>query len=114
MPQAQALEEGQPRVEVRLTLGLTPEELLAGAWEAQGLWEESCGPELVPVELVRWYVMSAVVMVGGPQGPGLRDAELTAYREGARPEGRVFHQAARELVYRAFGVWPRPALAVQR
>ncbi|MEV6463056.1 hypothetical protein AB0M66_31065 [Streptomyces albidoflavus] len=115
MPSAQSATEGAPRLEVRFSLGLTPEELLGAAWDAMGLWEEitdAGGVDAVPVERVRWWVMSSVVMLGGTDGPGMSCAIDAAYREGAGMPRE--HQIARAAVHAAFGVWPRPALAVAR
>jgi hypothetical protein len=112
MPPAQAAEEGQPRVEVRLSIGFTPEELLAGVWDCPGLWDHDL--ERVAPEVARWYVVTTLVMSGGPQGPGVDGIVDRAYREGALPDRRAAHEQARALVERVFGVVARPALAVAR
>lgn len=111
----QEVEDGAPRLEVRFSLGLTPEELLGAAWDAFGLWEEiteAGSVEAVPAERVRWWVMTSVVILGGTDGPGMAGAVDAAYREGAGMPRE--HQLARAAVHAAFGVWPRPALAVAR
>jgi hypothetical protein len=95
-PKSQAAEEGCDRVETRLSLYLSADDLLAGMTDALALWEYP-DPEGLPVEVIRWHTIASLLIAGGPGSPQTAYAAAQARRS---PEfGRM-----RRMIARAFGL----------
>lgn len=95
----QAVREGCERAEVRLSLYLCGDDLLAGLWEVLEFWEEG-GIEGLSDDVIRWHVMSALLMAGGPGSPQVAEIARDARAGHDSPE---FATACR-LIDRAFGL----------
>ncbi|PWJ02096.1 hypothetical protein DKG34_40555 [Streptomyces sp. NWU49] len=96
LPPAQLEDEGCPRVETRLSLYLSADELLAGLWEASTFWET----DDVSDETVRWMALTSLMIGGGPESPWTLRTAAEAREAVGTPE---FEKAA-TAIERAFGI----------
>ncbi|TXJ80317.1 hypothetical protein E2C11_11125, partial [Streptomyces lavendulae] len=65
LPSGQAEEEGCERVETRISLYLSADDLLAGFWDATALWDSGLPVEELAPEVVRWHILASLVIAGG-------------------------------------------------
>ncbi|MEU3956039.1 hypothetical protein AB0F45_27570 [Streptomyces achromogenes] len=107
LPSGQAEEEGCDRVETRLSLYLSADDLLAGFWDATALWDS--GPEVIEQmtpDQLRWHIISSLVMAGGPGSPRaarLADEARACGRRGEPEVQRLLATGCR-AIQRAFGL----------
>ncbi|WP_331718129.1 hypothetical protein [Streptomyces virginiae] len=106
-PSAVVEEVGQQRVEVRVSLFVQPEELVAALLDSEGAW--STPGVLESDEMARYYTVTHMMVYDGPGSP--RMAELVAEVYGSETETEEFERA-REVVSRVFGVMAPAALTV--
>ncbi|MFI2026180.1 hypothetical protein, partial [Streptomyces olivaceoviridis] len=92
----QAAEEGCARVETRLSLYLSADDLLAGMSDSLALWEHP-DPEGLPAEQIRWHTITGLMCGGGPDSPWVSRAAQDAR------ESELFDQM-RRMIKRVFGV----------
>ncbi|NYV76275.1 hypothetical protein [Streptomyces sp. UH6] len=96
-------EAGSPRIEVRMSLNLSGDDLLAALWDSAYYWEI---PGHLSVELVRWHAMSSLMTLGGPESDAVdrlvRDARAVSRRGDA--EARAMYARAVADIERAFGI----------
>jgi hypothetical protein len=107
LPSSQAAQEGCERVETRLSLYLSADDLLAGLWDATALWES--GPEVIEQmtpDQLRWHVLSSLVIAGGPGSPKVARlaAEARACGRRGEPDVQRLVDAGRRAIERAFGI----------
>lgn len=106
LPSDQAAEEGCERVETRLSLYLSADDLLGAFWDAMALWEMGPGIEELAPDQLRWHILSSLVMAGGPGSPKVARLAAEARACGHRGEAEVQRlvAAGRRAIERAFGI----------
>ncbi|MEU2565203.1 hypothetical protein ABZ626_38670 [Streptomyces longispororuber] len=95
-PPGQARKEACERVETRLSLYLSADDLLAGLVESFALWE--CDdPEAEPDDVIRWHAVAGLMIGGGPEHPSTVRAAQEARQSPVFPQ-------MRRMIRRAFGL----------
>ena len=94
----QAADFGVPRVETRLSIYLSADDLLAGMWEALPLWEMT-DPEGLPDDVIRWHILMSLLIIGGPDS-----TQACAAVDAARRDGGPIFEASRRMIARTFGI----------
>ncbi|MER6366718.1 hypothetical protein [Kitasatospora sp. NPDC001527] len=106
LPASQAAHEGCPRAEVRMSYYLSGNELLAGLWNACGMWDLAAGFDSVSDEVIRWHVTTSLFSAGGPGSIGVESLLAQIARERTTPRGQADYVAACRTIARVFGVAP--------
>lgn len=107
LPPRDVAEEGaQPRVEVRASLFVRPEELVAALLDCESAW--TVPGALESDDMARYYTWSSLMIWGGPGSP---DAMRIVGEVYANDTGKPEFEQARRVIQRVFGVLA-PAAAV--
>jgi len=107
LPFGQAEEEGCERVETRLSLYLSADDLLAGFWDATAFCETvPAAIEQMAPEVIRWHILASLVMAGGPGSPKVARlvAEARACGRRGEPDVQRWFVVGCRAIEHAFGI----------
>jgi hypothetical protein len=96
MPPSQAAEEGCARVETRLSLYLSADDLLAGMADSMALWEYP-DPEAQSDDVIRWHTLASLMVDGGPGSP-------QTYHSAQEARSSEEFDRMRRMIARVFGL----------